>query len=127
VPADAPFLPSDLVERLSAAIQRNNADVAVAASEGRRHPVVAVWAVELAGELRRAITIDKLRKVEAFVDRHRAAFVEFPAEPVDPFFNINSEADLTEAERMGWFALGPEAPGESQSTAASARLRSTPR
>jgi molybdenum cofactor guanylyltransferase len=45
VPGDCPFLPPDLVERLSAARQAAGAPLACARSGDWRHPVVGLWRV----------------------------------------------------------------------------------
>jgi len=97
VPGDTPFLPFDLVDRLVAARNAQAAEIAIAASSGRTHPVVALWPVGLARALNEALAVEGLRKVEAFVSRYRVAVVDYPAQPIDPFFNINTEADLTAA------------------------------
>jgi molybdopterin-guanine dinucleotide biosynthesis protein A len=96
-PTDAPFLPKDLAERLVAASAR--AEVVVAASGGRSHPVAALWAMSLREALRAALARG-IRKVEDFTRDHRLASVEFPTEPIDPFFNLNRPEDLDEAERL---------------------------
>lgn len=100
VPGDAPFLPLDLVERLRAVRGAETADVAWAANGDRIHPVIALWPVRLAGDLRRALTEDGLRKVEDFGRRYSVACATFPEASVNPFFNVNTPADLVEAERM---------------------------
>jgi molybdopterin-guanine dinucleotide biosynthesis protein A len=98
VPTDLPFLPLDLVERLQAAL--GAADIAVARSEGHGHPVVALWPVELAGDLQRAITDEGMRKVTAFAGRYRVAYADFLVAGIDPFFNINSSDDLLRAQSL---------------------------
>ncbi|HVV91813.1 MAG TPA: molybdenum cofactor guanylyltransferase MobA [Hyphomicrobiales bacterium] len=97
VPADAPFLPDDLVARLLTARQAEKAAIAMAASAGRRHPVIALWPVELRAGLRAALAAGE-RKVEEFAARHRLAVVEWPTAPRDPFLNVNTPADLAAAE-----------------------------
>lgn len=99
VPADTPFLPRDLVARLDAARQERGADLACAASRGMRHPVCGLWTVELRRALRRALVEEDLREVGAWAARHGPALAEYPAEPFDPFFNINTPEDLAAAER----------------------------
>ena len=54
-PTDAPFLPRDLVRRLWAGREAEGADIAMAASGGRTHPVVGLWPVALAPALRHAL------------------------------------------------------------------------
>lgn len=99
-PTDTPFLPGDLVARLAAAVERQDADLACARSGGQDHRVVGLWPVRLAGELRRALVDEGIRKVESWTGRYRLAAVEFPTDPVDPFFNANRPEDLEEAERL---------------------------
>jgi molybdenum cofactor guanylyltransferase len=98
--ADTPFAPPDLVVRLVAARRAAGAEIAVAASGGRRHHVVGLWPVTLAGELRRALVEEGLHKVEAFLARHAVAAAEWPDMPFDPFFNVNTPEDLALAEKM---------------------------
>ncbi len=100
VPTDTPFLPIDLVERLFAAVKETGADMACAASAGRRHPVVGLWPVRLRNELRQALIIDGVRKIDAWTGRYRVAEASFSAQPVDPFFNVNRPADLDTARTL---------------------------
>lgn len=99
-PTDAPFLPRDLVQRLLAAVTREGGDMACASSGGRHHPVCGLWPVRLAGELRRAMLEEDIRKVDIWTARYRLAVADWPTEPVDPFFNANRPEDLAEAERI---------------------------
>jgi molybdenum cofactor guanylyltransferase len=99
-PGDCPFLPSDLVPRLSQALIAEKAELAVAASKRRSHPVVGLWSVASREALRRALAVEGLRKVSQWTARFRLARVEWPAEPLDPFFNVNTVDDLAEAERL---------------------------
>jgi len=98
MPGDAPFLPEDLVARLHGG--RGGAVLACAASGGRTHPVAALWPVALRHDLRRALTEEGVRKVGAYLGRHGAAVVEWPVGRVDPFFNVNTPADLADADRL---------------------------
>jgi molybdenum cofactor guanylyltransferase len=100
VPTDAPFLPADLVRRLMAGLEAEGADMACAASGGRHHPVAGLWPVDLREDLRRAMTVEDIRKVDVWTGRYKLAVVEFPTDPVDPFFNTNRPEDLEAAERL---------------------------
>lgn len=97
---DTPFLPADLVERLLRAVRQEGADLACARSDGRDHPVFGLWPVRLAGDLRRAMVEEGMRKVDAWTARYRLAAATFDSQPVDPFFNANRPGDLAEAERL---------------------------
>ena len=98
---DTPFAPRDLVARLSGALSVDGAEIAVAASGGRTHFVATLWPIALAADLRRALVDEGVRKVEAFLGRYRVATVEWPVEPIDPFFNVNTPDDLARAVAVG--------------------------
>ena len=100
VPGDCPFLPRDLVERLHEARARENKPLACAHSGDWRHPVVGLWQVALREDLRRAITVEDLRKIEVWTARHGVALADWPTEPVDPFFNVNTPEDVATATRL---------------------------
>lgn len=100
VPGDCPFLPRDLVPRLDQARRAENADIAVAASAGHLHPVIALWPIALRDALRTALIDEDIHKVEHFTARYPRAVVEWLVTPYDPFFNANTPEDVTEAERI---------------------------
>ncbi|NQV83395.1 MAG: molybdenum cofactor guanylyltransferase MobA [Rhodospirillales bacterium] len=97
---DAPFVPMDLVERLALAVQSDGADLACAKSNGRTHPVFGLWPVRLAGELRRAMIDEDMRKIDRWTARYKLIEVDFSCDPFDPFFNVNAPEHLAEAERL---------------------------
>ena len=105
-PSDCPFLPRDLVARLHQARVEAGATLACARSGEWRHPVVALWPVALRKDLRRALAAEGLRKVDQWTARYRLGVAEWPAAPVDPFFNVNTPAEAAEADRLA--ALHPE-------------------
>jgi molybdopterin-guanine dinucleotide biosynthesis protein A len=100
LPGDVPFIPRDLVSRLHVARQADDATLACAASLNRAHPVVALWPTSIRDVLRQAVADQGVRKIEAFTERYPRATVEWPATPVDPFFNVNTPDDLAEANRL---------------------------
>ena len=99
VPGDCPFLPADLVDRLHAARTEAGTPLACARSGDWRHPVVGLWRVDLRDDLRHALTVEDLRKIEIWTARHGIAIASWPDQPVDPFFNVNTPDDLAAAER----------------------------
>lgn len=97
---DCPFLPRDLVARLQRARIADGADIAVAASGGQTHHVIALWNVGLRNAMRSALVTEDIRSVGRWAARYRTATVEWPASPLDPFFNANTIEDIAEAERL---------------------------
>ena len=58
-------------------VERGAAELACAASGGRTHPVFGLWPVSLAGELRRALVEEGMRKIDRWTARYRLVAVEF--------------------------------------------------
>lgn len=98
--ADCPFLPRDLVARLQHARIKEGGQLAVAASGDQTHPVVGLWNVALRGELRHALVVEDIRKIDRWTARYKLATVTWPVVPLDPFFNANTVEDIVEAERI---------------------------
>ena len=96
--ADTPFFPRDLGTRLAAA----KAPV-VMATDGGDHRAFAMWDVALRDDLRAALH-SGTRRMRDWMDARGALRVEIPGE--DPFFNINTPADLDAARRR--LAEGPQ-------------------
>ncbi|MCG8491152.1 MAG: molybdenum cofactor guanylyltransferase MobA [Sneathiellales bacterium] len=100
VPADAPFIPEDLVERLLARMSSSPHSIVMAYSMDRIHPVVALWPFALKDELERAIKEEGLRKILVFAERYSLNSVRWSEEEGDPFYNINRPEDFDYAEKM---------------------------
>ncbi len=96
VPSDTPFLPHDLVERLD----RTHSLAAVAASGGEKHYLTGLWRRDALEPLAELIHAKRLFRVKDAVSQLSAAVETWPTEPYDPFFNVNTPADLAEAERI---------------------------
>jgi molybdopterin-guanine dinucleotide biosynthesis protein A len=92
VPVDTPFIPLDLVSRLTPA-------PAVAAYRGRQHHLVALWQVSAEPELRRFLQTSAPFKVRDFLTICGAWQIAFEGAS-DPFLNINTPGDLAEAKRL---------------------------
>jgi molybdenum cofactor guanylyltransferase len=97
VPTDTPFLPADLVARLQAARANARVPIACAASDGRTHPVVALWPVALADVLEAAL-LAGMRKIDAWTAAQGVVAESFTDPRGDPFFNVNSPEELAQAE-----------------------------
>jgi molybdopterin-guanine dinucleotide biosynthesis protein A len=96
IPADMPFVPPDLPDRLIAAI--GDLGCAIASSGGHLHPVCGLWRATAAEHLAGYLA-GQGRSVKGFAAMIGFREVEWPCEPLDPFFNINTADELIEAER----------------------------
>lgn len=96
---DAPFFPTDLVETLCAGL--GDHDVAVAGLAGVIHPTFALWKMA-AREKAMAAFADGTRSLHGAIAAARSTVVDFSAARDgpndDPFFNINTPADMALAE-----------------------------
>lgn len=96
VPTDTPFLPGDLAERLCAR-QQECGTVVCAGSSNRRHPVIALWPQGAREVIRSSLARDE-RKVGLLLEALGAVTEFWNVEAGDPFFNVNTPADLKLAE-----------------------------
>ncbi len=113
VAADTPFFPRDLVPQLVQASEGQKHPLVLATTPRtgeealksggskrvNRHPTFGLWPVALRDDLRAALS-DGLRKVVLWTDQHDGREALFPAQPFDPFFNVNTPDDLAHAETL---------------------------
>ncbi len=99
--ADTPWFPLDLVERLlHALVQGGGADMAVACSAGRRHPVFALWPMSALPGLQATLAEGTDLSLGRFQSALRPATAEWVVDGVDPFFNLNTPEDLEHARAL---------------------------
>ena len=98
VAADTPFFPKSLAAKLLAEIPKDQGAIALASSDGRRHPVFGLWSISLADDLQKFLVDEENRKVMLFVERYPNCIVDFEFETSDPFFNVNTPEDLAVAQ-----------------------------
>lgn len=96
--SDTPFFPMDLVARLYQGLLEEGAEIAVAKSGEQLHPVFGLWPVSLAEDLHQALVKEDVRRMGAWLKRHSCAQVDFDLGSIDPFFNINTPADMALAQ-----------------------------
>jgi len=108
VPCDTPNFPSDLVVRLAQALDRQQADIAMAAApetgkDGqpvvRSQPVFCLLRAELMESLAE-FTRQGGRKIDAWTAQHQSVLVPFDTPADDPraFANANTASELQQLE-----------------------------
>jgi molybdenum cofactor guanylyltransferase len=106
VPCDTPLFPLDLASRMADALDREDAEIAMAAGQEsdaasptgsvtRTQPVFCLLRVELLESLVR-FTHGGGRKIDAWTAQHKTAVVPFdqPGDDARAFFNANTLAEL---------------------------------
>lgn len=91
-PSDTPFLPPDLIERLSVG------QAAIASSGGQDHYLTGYWPIILATALDAPDLKQNLKRMKDFVTLAGATKIMWNTIPFDPFFNINTPQDLEQAK-----------------------------
>lgn len=97
VPCDTPYLPDDLLARLFAAVKTESTDAAVAFAEGMRQPTVALYHKRVLPGLDAYLSSGG-RKVTDWQNTLHLSEVIF--DNAHAFTNINSQDELTQANRM---------------------------
>lgn len=98
--SDTPFFPTDLVACLLDATTRTHAQLAVATSNNRMHPIFALWHRSLLDEIEQQLQTGEMPRLQDWIKQQNVVDVEFKAEQYDPFFNINIPQDLYAAEPL---------------------------
>ena len=97
VPCDSPFLPLDLIARLSAAMQKSNTDLAVAKTFDQPHPVFCLVKTSLAPHLQTFLESGQ-RKIDKWYATLKIVEVQFDDEEA-AFSNINTIDELKSLEQ----------------------------
>jgi len=98
IPGDTPLFPLDLANRLQQAVD-DGAPAAIAASNGRPHPVFGLWPVTWITKLEESLARNRLG-VWKFAQALGATEVSWDSDPHDPFLNVNTEVDAKELEAI---------------------------
>lgn len=91
-PCDCPLLPANLCKKLQTALEENSADIAIATSHEKDHPVVCLCKTTLLDNLNNFLHQGG-RKVSAWQKSHKHVYVDFSDVPA-AFTNINTPEDL---------------------------------
>jgi molybdopterin-guanine dinucleotide biosynthesis protein A len=97
VPCDCPFLPAELVHRLSIALASEDAEVAVARTAQRAHPVFCLCRVSLLDHIAEFLAGGG-RKVDSWYASLHVVEVSFDDQP-EAFRNFNTLEDLQASEQ----------------------------
>jgi molybdopterin-guanine dinucleotide biosynthesis protein A len=96
-PCDSPFLPTDLIARLHAAMEKAGADLTVAKTGDQPHPVFCLCRKSVLPSLTDFLASGG-RKIDAWYAKLKVVEVLFDDQP-DAFSNVNTAAELESFER----------------------------
>ena len=96
LPCDGPFVPADLVARMSKALAEGDAELAVAHDGQRMQPVYALIPRSIRASLDKFLAAGD-RKIDLWYARHATALADF-SDVRETFFNINTDDDRQQAD-----------------------------
>ena len=101
VPCDAPFLMPELIAELSRSLRRSEAPAIIASTSRGIQPAFGLWSVEGVGTARAALNAGRW-DLHSLCEQLQVAVWECRANGYseEPFLNINSSADIAEAEDL---------------------------
>lgn len=99
LPCDGPLVPKDIVKRLSTAIEKSQANIAVAHDGTRLQPVHAMITVELLPSLHEFLDTGD-RKIDRWYAKHNMVLADFSDIP-DFFININTAKEHQQMQAQG--------------------------
>lgn len=104
IPGDCPFLPLDLIEKLTDAARDNPKQIVCAKSQNREHYMTAYWPFSSQPQIMSFLKSGQ-RAVRHLLMQIGYLSIEFNAinlngKQVDPFFNINTPEDLEYANHL---------------------------
>ena len=99
VPGDTPFIPNDLVKKLLDKAKNSRHKIVLAQSNEKTHPIIGVWHSSLYESLKNDLN-SGVRKILDWASKHPMGYADFTNSKYDPFFNINYEEDMIQAQEI---------------------------
>lgn len=100
VPCDGPFIPTNLVAELYRDIQSADADIACVRYGGVAQPTFSLWHKRVTPAVEQALLVKKQGGFKPLLASLDSRYLDWPEQVVNPFFNINTQDDLVEAEAL---------------------------
>ena len=91
----APDLDAEVEQLLAAA---GDAQLVVARSNDRVHPIFALWHASMLSRIEHTLESGATPRLVEWIEEFNPVYVDFSATGYDPFFNINTPQDLYSAE-----------------------------
>ena len=100
-PCDTPFFPDSVIKNFIKESEKKESLLLCASSHGRKHNIFGLWSLDLYDKLKSDLVNKKIRKVQDWTEKNKIKNLEFKFKDYDPFFNINTQADLEFAKKLG--------------------------
>ena len=100
VPCDGPFIPHNLVAELYQQVVDGDTDIACIRYQGFVQPTFSLWHKRTRSAVEKALLVDGNGGFKPLLNSLNTVYLDWPEQQVNPFFNINSPADLAQAEAI---------------------------
>ena len=100
VPCDGPLAPESLVAELYRVIRDADADVACVRYDGVVQGTFSLWHKRQVDRIKNALLVEKYGGFKPLMRALDTAYLDWPEQSVNPFFNINTPDDLKKAEKL---------------------------
>ncbi|MDC1513188.1 molybdenum cofactor guanylyltransferase [Porticoccaceae bacterium] len=100
VPCDGPFIPQNLVVELYQMTVKNDADIACVRYQGFAQPTFSLWNKRVLSAVEETLLVKKMGGFKSLLAELNTVYLDWPEQPINPFFNINTPEDLAAAERL---------------------------
>jgi len=99
-PCDTPFFDIYIIEEFFKVSKLNDSLLYFVKSKEKRHNIFGLWSLKLIEILEKDIIQNNYRKVEKWANKVGVKIINVSYDGTDPFFNINTQEDLIEAEKI---------------------------
>ena len=99
-PCDTPFFDIYIIEEFFKVSKLNDSLLYFVKSKEKRHNIFGLWSLKLIETLEKDIIQNNYRKVEKWANKAGVKIINVSYDGTDPFFNINTQEDLIEAEKI---------------------------
>ena len=100
VPCDGPFIPTHLVAELYQLMLESDADIACVRYQGFAQPTFSLWNKRVLLAVEETLLVKKMGGFKPLLAALNTVYLDWPEQPLNPFFNINTPEDLAEAELL---------------------------
>ena len=100
VPCDGPFIPQNLVAELYQITVKNDADIACVRYQDFAQPTFSLWNRRVLPAVEETLLVKKMGGFKSLLAELNTVYLDWPEQPINPLFNINTPEDLAEAERL---------------------------
>lgn len=108
---DTPFIPHNLVGRLYEAADSRKAPAALVSLAGRAQPTASLWHCSLLPLLRAAVEVQHEAGFRPLLERVGPAWLHFDESWAEAFLNVNTPAELAQADEIARQRLHPTQQG----------------